>query len=197
MKILLSTSNTGKVKELKSILGDDYDLLLKSDFNLRDFDVEEDGKTLKENAYKKAKSLHDKVNININVIADDTGLFVKSLNGAPGIYSARYAGEEGDYSANNKKLLKELENKKDRSAYFETVICLITESGDVYYASGRLEGYIANDLKGEGGFGYDPLFIFDKNKSLAEISAEEKNKISHRSKALENLRVLLEKIKKD
>lgn len=195
MKILLSTSNAEKVRELRSILGSEYELLLKSDFDLDELDIEEDGDTLEKNAYKKAKLLYDKVKI--NVIADDTGLFVKSLNGEPGVYSARYAGEDGDYFANNKKLLRELYGESDREAYFETVICLITQNGDVHYASGKLEGYISNELKGEGGFGYDPLFIFDKNKSLAEISAEEKNKISHRSKALENLRVLLEKIKKD
>lgn len=195
MRILLSTSNKGKVKELQNILGEDFELLLKSDFDLQDFDVVEDGESLEENAYKKAKALFDIVKI--PVLSDDTGLFVNALNGQPGVYSARYAGENATYEDNNKKLLKELDTENDRSAYFETVICFIDNEGNEHFSKGRLDGKIAQNIQGADGFGYDPIFIFDGDKSLAEISQNEKNKISHRSKALENLKNLLEKIKKD
>lgn len=196
MRILLSTSNKDKLKELSSILGNDYDLIIKSEVQLEDFDVVEDGETLRENAYKKAKELYDRTKE--NVISDDTGLFVEALDGAPGVYSARYAGIEHDYKANNDKLMREMSSytdPEDRRAYFKTVICLITEEGDEYFVEGILEGRIGFKPKGNHGFGYDPLFILENGLSLAEISEEEKNSISHRAKALEELKRLLIKMK--
>lgn len=196
MKILLSTSNQDKLKELKKILGEDFEILLKSDFNLDNFDIIEDGKTLEENAYKKAKALYDKTKL--NVLADDTGLFVDVLEGRPGVFSARYAGEDGNYEANNQKLLKEMKNYKnisERKAHFKTVLCFISENEEVHYIEGRLDGFIGFEKRGKNGFGYDPLFVLENDKTLAEITNEEKNKISHRSRALSNFKKLLKEMK--
>ena len=126
------------------------------------------------------------------VLADDTGLFVNALNGEPGVLSARYAGEHGNSDANRKKLLKNLEGKLDRSAYFKTVIVFVDENGDEYVAKGILKGTISTEERGENGFGYDKIFIPENmDKTLAEIGAEEKNKFSHRKRALEDLKNIL------
>lgn len=196
MKLILSSSNIDKIKEIQDIIGEKYQVVLKSDVGLEDFDVEEIGKTLKENAYIKAKALYDLVKD--NVIADDTGLFVDALDGAPGIYSARYSGEEASYKKNNEKLLYELrhlENLKDRTARFITVICFINKNGEVYYTEGILEGYIGFYPKGENGFGYNPLFIIkDVNKTLAQLTDKERLVINHRRKALDQLKNILERV---
>lgn len=128
MKLILSSSNPDKIEEIQRILGDNYEVVLKSDLGLEDFDVEETGETLRENAYLKAKALYDKVKENI--IADDSGLFVEALDFRPGVYSARYAGEHATYDDNNTKLLEELKdvtNLNDRRAYFMTTICFISK----------------------------------------------------------------------
>lgn len=197
MKLILSSSNPDKIKEIQTILGDEYEVVLKTDIGLVDFDVEETGETLRENSYLKAKSLYDiKPG---NIIADDTGLFVEALDFRPGVYTARYAGENATYDDNNAKMLEELKevnNLNDRRAYFMTTVCLITESGDVHYAEGKLEGFIAPERKGDNGFGYNPIFLVkNKNKTLAEMDDLERTAINHRRRAFENLKKILEEIK--
>lgn len=197
MKLILSSSNPDKIKEIQTILGDEYEVVLKTDIGLVDFDVEETGETLRENSYLKAKSLYDiKPG---NIIADDTGLFVEALDFRPGVYTARYAGENATYDDNNAKMLEELKevnNLNDRRAYFMTTVCLITESGDVHYAEGKLEGFIAPERKGDNGFGYNPIFLVkNMNKTLAEMDDLERTAINHRRRAFENLKKILEEIK--
>ena len=197
MKLILSSSNPDKIKEIQTILGDEYEVVLKTDIGLGNFDVEETGETLRENAYLKAKSLYDiKPG---NIIADDTGLFVEALDFRPGVYTARYAGENATYDDNNAKMLEELKevnNLNDRRAYFITTVCLITESGDVHYAEGKLEGFIAPERKGDNGFGYNPIFLVkNMNKTLAEMDDLERTAINHRRRAFENLKKILEEIK--
>lgn len=194
--IILSSSNKHKVKEIKEILFDlDLNIISKDEIGYKDFDVIEDGKTLEENSYKKAKELWDKTKS--IVIADDTGLFVDAIDGEPGVYSARYAGEDATYQDNNLLLLNKLNNvpKEKRKAYFETVIILIDENGKTYKANGICEGEIGFEAKGINGFGYDPLFIVKGlNKTFAELTDKEKNKYSHRGKAIKNLKQILEKL---
>lgn len=189
-KIALSTDNKNKIKEIFDILKDfDFEIVTKNDLGIKD-EFEEIYNTLEENASLKAKKL--KEFCDFSVLADDTGLFVNSLNGDPGVFSARYAGEHGNDLKNRKKLLKNLENFKDRSAYFKTVIVFVDENNKKFVATGILQGKIATEEMGENGFGYDKIFIPEGfSKTLAEIGFEEKNKISHRKKALENLRKIL------
>jgi XTP/dITP diphosphohydrolase len=195
-RVILSSGNMHKVKEIKDILKDmPFDVVSKDELGFRDFDVEEDGQTLEENALKKAVELSKLVKGVI--IADDTGLFVDALNGEPGVYSARYAGEHVSYADNNKKLLKKLEGLplEKRTAYFKTSIAVVLEDGSSIMAEGRCSGKIGFEPRGENGFGYDPLFIEDKSgKTLSEMSEEEKNSISHRANALVNLKEKLEEI---
>lgn len=197
MKIVISSSNKDKLREFTNILGSDYELITKEMLGLEDFDVVEDGKTLAENAYKKASALYEKVNK--PVISDDTGLFVDVLDGAPGVFAARFAGENCSYEDNVNKMLdslKEATEKENRTAHFKTVICFIDENGKDYYAQGILNGYISFEKTGDNGFGYDPIFIAEgSEKSLAEMTADEKNKISHRRKAIEEFKKLLRDFK--
>ncbi|MDO5026974.1 MAG: RdgB/HAM1 family non-canonical purine NTP pyrophosphatase [Tissierellia bacterium] len=197
MRILVSTSNQDKVREIKSKLGHRIDLVTKDQAGFKDLDVEETGLTLEENAFLKAKALYDLVKE--PVFADDTGLYVDSLDGQPGIYSARYAGEGCSYEDNVKKLLKDMkdfEDPEDRKAFFETVICFIDENGRENYIHGRMDGTIAKEKRGDQGFGYDPIFIpqgFDK--SFAELGLDIKNKISHRAKAIDKFSDFLRDLK--
>jgi len=197
--LILSTGNINKVKEIKDILKDlPIEVLSKDEVGLKDLDVEEDGKTLEENAIKKAKAIKDKVEG--MVMADDTGLFVDYLGGEPGIRSARYAGYDGNSKKNIEKLLNELEGVplEKRTATFKTVIALVTENGDVLTVVGECKGKIGFEEKGSSGFGYDPLFIVDGyGKTFAELGNDIKNKISHRAKALEKLRTVITNIIED
>ncbi len=192
-RIILSSGNKHKVSEIKDILKDmPFEVVSKNDLGYNDFDVEEDGTTLEENAFKKAIELH-KLTKEI-VIADDTGLFVDVLNGEPGVYSARYAGEPTSDKNNRVLLLKKLENIpfEKRTAYFKTVIAIVFEDGSKMTAEGKISGVISFEEKGQNGFGYDPLFIVeDSGKTFAEMSEEEKNEISHRARALQNLKKML------
>ena len=185
--LVLSTDNKNKLKEIKEILGDlDIEIMAKSDIYDLDFEVEEDGLTLYDNALKKANAIAERTKY--AVLSDDTGLFVNALGGEPGVHSARYASEHDD-KKNREKLLKNLEDKEDRSAYFKTQIVLIDEDKNIIPIEGICEGSISKKEKGSQGFGYDSIFIpkgFDK--TLAELGVAEKNKISHRAKALENLK---------
>lgn len=195
-RIILSTGNLHKVNEIKGILkGMPFDVVTKDDLGYQDFDVVEDGKTLEENALKKAQELH-KLTKGI-VIADDTGLYVDVLKGEPGVYSARYAGENATYAENNKLLLNKLKDVpvEKRTAYFKTVIAVILEDGSRLMAEGICRGTIAFQERGKRGFGYDPLFVVEGlDKTFSEMTQEEKNKISHRANALNNLREKLEEV---
>ena len=197
-KLILSTGNPDKVKEIKDILKDlPVDILSKKDLGLGDLEVEENGNTLEENAIIKAKALSEKVDG--IVIADDTGLFVEHLNGAPGVHSARYAGEDHNYEKNNEKLLKELKDVTidKRNAYFETVIAMVLEDKSIRTLSGRCNGIIGFEPMGENGFGYDPLFIPEGyNQTFAELGKEIKNEIGHRGRALNKLKREMDKILK-
>lgn len=186
-KIVLSTDNKNKLREIREILEDlDVEIYGKSDIDGMDFEVVEDGDTLYDNALKKARAMADRVDF--AVLADDTGLFVNALGGEPGVHSARYASEHDD-KKNRQKLLKNLEDKKDRSAYFKTQIILIDEDKNIIPIEGVCPGKISLDERGDNGFGYDSIFIPDGfEKTFAEMTHEEKNEISHRAKALKNLR---------
>lgn len=193
-RIILSSGNKHKVSEIKDILKDmPFEVISKDDLGYNDFDVEEDGTTLEENALKKATELH-KLTKGI-VIADDTGLFVDELNGDPGIYSARYAGEPTSDKNNRELLLKNLENVpfEKRTAYFKTVIAIVLEDGSKMTAEGKVAGMISFEEKGKNGFGYDSLFLAeDTGRTFAEMTDYEKNQISHRARALQNLKKRLE-----
>ena len=195
-RLVLSSSNTHKIKEIKEILKDlSLEVISKDDLGLKDFDVEEDKDSLEGNAFKKAEELSKLVKGII--IADDTGLFVDALGGAPGVYSARYAGEHVSYKDNNDLLLKNLEGvpMENRTAYFKTVIALVLEDGTKLMAEGVCRGRIDFEVRGENGFGYDPLFIVDGlGKTFGEMSDEEKNSLSHRANALRNLKNILGEI---
>lgn len=186
-KLILSTDNINKLREIREILQDlDVKIYGKSDIEGLDFEVIEDGDTLYDNALKKASAIADRVNY--TVLADDTGLFVNSLNGEPGVHSARYASEHDD-KKNREKLLDNLKNKEDRSAYFKTQIILIDEDKNIIPIEGVCSGKISLEEKGDNGFGYDSIFVPDGfDKTFAEMSHEEKNEISHRARALKNLR---------
>lgn len=193
--LVLSTDNIHKVNEIKYILRNlPIKVLSKKDVGLEKIEIEEDGTTLEENAIKKAKGISKE--IEGIIVADDTGLFVDYLGGKPGIYSSRYSGEEGSYKKNNEKLLRELEGVplEKRTAYFETIIAIITEEKKVKIVTGRCNGKIGFEPKGDKGFGYDPLFIVDGyGKTFAQLGDDIKNNISHRAKALEKLKDELER----
>lgn len=183
-ELVIATNNQHKVEEIRRALGNKIKLISLKDLGCRE-EIPEDGTTLKENAYQKAKYIWDKYNK--NCFADDTGLMVEALGGAPGVYSARYAGEHCSFDDNIDLLLENMEGKTNRNAYFATVICLIQDGEPVYF-EGKCEGCILTERYGRGGFGYDPIFMpKGYGESFAEISMEEKNKISHRGKATEKL----------
>lgn len=197
-KLILASNNKKKIKEMKEILKE-LDVEVKSLENENiNIDVIEDGHTFEENAKKKAKEicefLLERGDKDFIVLADDSGLTVEYLNGEPGIYSARYAGEHGNDAKNNEKLLGKLKNvkKEDRSAKFICQLAMFTETGEYYKVTGEANGYIIEELHGEGGFGYDPLFFFEPlNKTFAELTSEEKNEISHRGNALKELKKII------
>ena len=200
MEIILATQNKDKVKEFNKLIEDPkLDATVKSlkDFDIT-YDVEENGKTLKENAYLKAKGYKDIIDKmtteNFLIIADDTGLFVDALDGAPGIYSARYSGEDATYAKNRAKLLNDLKGKENREAYFETIICLI-EGDDIHYFHGRVDGKILEKETGDKSqFGYDQVFYsYDLGKSFGEAGFIEKNSVSHRGRAFDELLVYLKR----
>lgn len=183
-ELVIATNNQHKVEEIRRALGNKIKLISLKDLGCKE-EIPEDGTTLKENAYQKAKYIWDKYNK--NCFADDTGLMVEALGGAPGVYSARYAGEHCSFDDNIDLLLENMEGKTNRNAYFATVICLMQDGEPVYF-EGKCEGCILTERYGRGGFGYDPIFMpKGYGESFAEISMEEKNKISHRGKATEKL----------
>ena len=181
-KLVVATNNAHKLEEIAAILGDEMELLSLKDIHC-DADIPETADTLEGNARQKAMYIYE--NYGMDCFADDTGLEVEALNGAPGVYSARYAGDGHDSEANMQKLLHELEDKENRKAQFRTAICLILE-GKEYLFEGIVTGSILEKREEGEGFGYDPIFIADEypGLTLADITEEQKNDISHRGKAL-------------
>ncbi len=189
MKIVIATQNKGKLSEYKQLLGDKFEVLSAADVDFFD-EVDENGTTFEENSYIKAKALYDFCRI--PALADDSGLMVDALNGAPGVFSARYAGRHGDDVKNYTLLLKNLEGVENRSAHFKTAITFILNENAVFTASGETYGKILERPDGDKGFGYDPVFFSDElNKSFGVCQEEEKNKVSHRCKAVKNLLKIL------
>lgn len=192
-KLYVATANSGKLKEIKAILPD-FEILGLCDMENAP-EIIEDGKTFAENSYKKAYALFCLTKK--PTIADDSGLCVDALSGAPGVNSARYSGVHGDNEANINKLLSALRDvpPERRSAKFVCDICFISESGDVFHACGEVHGSIAEEKRGDGGFGYDPVFFLpERGKTMAELTDEEKNSISHRKRALDELKKIMCKL---
>lgn len=184
MKIIFATNNAHKLSEVQAVLGDGFELVTPRMCSIEE-EIPETAATLEGNAAQKAHYLYERTGL--DCFADDTGLEVEALGGAPGVHSARYATDGHDFAANNRLLLKNLEGKSNRRARFRTVICLI-EGGKEHLFEGIVEGRIIDHEAGTEGFGYDPLFVpegFDR--TFAEMTAEEKNAISHRGRAVRKL----------
>lgn len=190
--ILIASKNKGKIKEFKKLLSE-YDLDVKSLLDYEDIpDVEETGETFYENAELKARAIGDL--LDLPVIADDSGLIIDALDGRPGVYSARYAGEDSNDEENNLKVLKELDNvdEDDRTARFIAVLAFYRPGEEVIFKEGYCEGEIIFGQRGNHGFGYDPIFLpKGYTKTMAELKDYEKNIISHRSQAIHQFRVWL------
>ncbi len=195
MKIVFATNNKHKLEEVRQILGSQVDVLSLNDIGCHE-DIPETGTTLEENARQKAEYIWQRYHC--DVFADDTGLEVDALGGAPGVYSARYAGESHDSEANMSKLLKELGDNDNRRARFRTVVALIqkkdvcpcgcTSIKQEHLFEGIVEGNITRKRSGVGGFGYDPVFLPDGyDRTFADMTEEEKNSISHRGRAVKKL----------
>jgi len=193
LQIVLATHNRGKMEEMAAILGHLPVELLTLDAFPEIGDIPETGNTLKENAFIKAETVHRLTGL--SALADDTGLEVDAFNGAPGIYSARYAGADATFDDNCQKMLKELHGipVEKRTARFRTVIAFVN-GGEKEWVEGVAEGRIIEEKRGIGGFGYDPIFYYPPlRKTFAELDSVEKNSISHRGKALRNFCGILEK----
>ncbi len=184
MITVIATHNKNKIREMQSVLVDILNtekIYTPDELGFAD-DVEENGKTFEENALIKARSVWKEGYLSI---ADDSGLCVNALDGAPGVFSARYAGEPSDSQKNNEKLLCELKNKADRNAYFVCAIACKMPNGEEFTVRGTVNGTILEKQLGNGGFGYDPLFYFPTlGKTFAELTGEEKHEVSHRGNAL-------------
>lgn len=191
--LILATTNTNKVKEFQEMLKD-FPIEIRS---LADFgplpEAIEDGETFDDNAYKKA--IHTAKVLGFPAIADDSGLTVEALDGAPGVYSARYAGEKATDKENVDKLLQDMQGIKNRRAAFHCVLSLAVPSGPALTYEGSCEGILLEERRGETGFGYDPIFYFEGlGKTFAECTMEEKNKVSHRGKALADFKAELPQV---
>ncbi|MFQ3576581.1 MAG: RdgB/HAM1 family non-canonical purine NTP pyrophosphatase [Cytophagales bacterium] len=188
IQLCLASNNPKKISEIKNILGNSFDIKSLNQF-LPYVDIPETGKTLEENSEIKAKYLFEK--LKMPCIADDSGLEVETLDNEPGVYSARYAGEEKDDMKNIEKLLLKMIGEKRRNARFRTIITYIDQGGIVQF-EGIIEGKIIHELRGKNGFGYDPIFIpIGHEKTFAEMNSEEKNALSHRFLALKKLQEYL------
>ena len=187
--LIFATNNQHKVDEIQSMVGKDFKIIPLKEAGI-DIDIPEPHDTLQENAAEKANTIFKLTQQ--NCFSEDTGLEIESLEGAPGVKSARYAGEVRDFQANIDKVLQQLDNQKNRTAQFRTVICLLwgnaAEGYQTQYFEGICKGKITTEMQGEKGFGYDPIFIPDgADKSFAQMSMDEKNKYSHRQKAVTQL----------
>ncbi len=193
--LVIATRNKNKLREFREVLKD-LQIEIRS---LDDFgpipEAIEDGDTFDENAYKKA--IHTAKILGLPALSDDSGLVVDALNGAPGVYSARYAGEDATDEKNCAKLINALQGIEDRRAHFQCVLSIAVPSGPALTYEGRCDGIIIDEKRGENGFGYDPIFYFEEfGKTFAELSMEEKNKVSHRGKALADLKAEAAMVKK-
>jgi len=186
LKFLIATRNEGKKREILAMVEDSiFHFLTLNDFPELG-DVEEDGKTFEDNAKKKA--LHYFKATKVPTVSDDSGLVVDALNGAPGIYSARYSGVHGDDASNNRLLIEQMKDMTNRKATFVCVCVVVFAEDDIHVFRGEFHGRIAQTPRGIGGFGYDPLFLIDgSDKTSAELSNEEKNAISHRAIAVRSM----------
>ncbi|MCD4746433.1 MAG: non-canonical purine NTP diphosphatase [Bacteroidales bacterium] len=192
IKLVFATNNKHKLDEIKNLIGNDFKILSLKEINCLE-DIPETKNTLEGNASLKAFYIYNKYKI--NCFADDTGLEIDALNGRPGVYSARYAGDEHDFEKNMNKVLKELQGITNRKARFRTVVSLIINGKETLF-EGIVNGNMLYEKKGEKGFGYDPIFQPKGYKrSFAEMSLDEKNKISHRGKAIRKLVEYLKKLK--
>lgn len=184
-KLVVASGNKGKIKEIKAILGDRYEVVSMRDEGCF-LDVEETGATFTENALIKARAVSEY--LHEDVISDDSGLMVESLNGAPGVYSARYAGEHGNDALNRKTLLENLQGVSNRRAKFVSAVVLYRADGTHIVGTGETLGVITDKERGDNGFGYDSLFLSDDlGITFGEASDEQKNAVSHRYRALKNL----------
>lgn len=193
MRLIIASNNAHKIREIKEILGGYFTELCSMKEAGIVLEVEEDGETFRENALKKARETLAVSGFDA-ALSDDSGLMVDALNGAPGVYSARYAGDGHDDEANNKKLLAEMKNVPDekRTCRFVSAVALVLKDGREFVAEGAVEGVLLHAPQGENGFGYDPLFYYPEfQHSFAEISAEQKNSVSHRKRALASLQEML------
>jgi XTP/dITP diphosphohydrolase len=191
-KLVFATNNDHKLRELREILSAEFELLSLNDINCSD-DIPETGATLEDNAAQKAFYIWDKYAI--DCFADDTGLEIEALGNEPGVYSARYAGEERSAASNMRKVLENMANESNRKARFRCVISLVIDGREKQF-EGIVEGKILFKEQGAAGFGYDPVFMPDGfNQSFAEMPAEDKNRISHRGRAVMKLVDYLENIK--
>ncbi len=189
MDLIFATNNNHKIEEVKALLPVIYKLLSLKDIGCNE-DIEETADTFEGNALLKARYLYEKYHL--PCFSDDSGLEVMELNWAPGVFSARYAGEHGNHEKNMDKLLQSLDGKTNRAARFRTVLCYIDTNGNETYFNGIINGTITHEKRGSGGFGYDPLFIPDGyQKTFAEMNPEEKNLISHRALAVKEFAAFL------
>ncbi len=189
MDLIFATNNNHKIEEVKALLPVIYKLLSLKDIGCNE-DIEETADTFEGNALLKARYLYEKYHL--PCFSDDSGLEVMELNWAPGVFSARYAGEHGNHEKNMDKLLQSLEGKTNRVARFRTVLCYIDTNGNETYFNGIINGNITLEKRGSGGFGYDPLFMPDGcQKTFAEMTPEEKNLISHRALAVKEFAAFL------
>ncbi|WP_308501276.1 RdgB/HAM1 family non-canonical purine NTP pyrophosphatase [uncultured Alistipes sp.] len=193
MKIIFATNNAHKLSEVQAVLGDGFTLVTPRECGVTE-EIPEEQETLEGNASQKSHYLYDRTHQ--NCFADDTGLEVEALGGAPGVHSARYATDGHDFAANNRLLLKNMEGVENRRARFRTVISLIL-NGEEHLFEGVVEGRILDHESGHEGFGFDPLFVPDgSERTFAEMSAEEKNAISHRGRAVRKLAAYLHSLEK-
>ena len=190
MKIILASGNRGKIKEIKNIL--DYEVIPYFEI-IEKFEIEENGSSFKENAIIKAKAIYEKLDKDSIVLADDSGISVPVLGGIPGIYSARFAGENATDKDNLDKLISILKEKNIKKTYaFYTASIAVASKWGVFTSHGFMRGDVIDEKRGDKGFGYDPMFIpYGYNKTLGELEEDIKRKISHRVKALENIKPLL------
>lgn len=183
--LVFATNNQHKIDEAQDIVKGKLKLISLKEAGV-EIDVEETETTFRGNALLKAQAVWELTGL--PCVADDSGLCVEALGGEPGVYSSRYAGEAGNHTKNNEKLLKEMEGKSDRRAFFTTVLCLVGLDDTPIYIEGRVNGVILREIQGQDGFGYDPLFCPDGEiRSFAEMSAAEKNAMSHRGRAFQSL----------
>ncbi|WP_144559326.1 XTP/dITP diphosphatase [Shouchella miscanthi] len=187
-ELLIATSNKGKVEDFKKLFQGMYEVKSLLDYPHIP-DIIEDGQTFQDNAQKKAEILSTA--LNETVVADDSGLVIDALNGRPGVFSARYAGEEKNDQANIEKVLEDLRGvaEQDRTARFVCTIALASPNKETIFFEGQCEGFISHEQVGEHGFGYDPIFYVGQTaKTMAQLTLEEKNEISHRARAIEQLK---------